>query len=472
MPRTLRLSDGSYMRRLDVQHILQSLHAMQCVQVVGFSNIGKSALLRLLAQPDVWTQELGEAGHEFLAVYVDCNRMLEMSDQGFYELVLRCLQESSPQVAALPELTAAYEMLIAPASEFQVPLGFNRGVTTVLQSIPHRLVLLFDEFDEPFSQIDSRVFLNLRALRDRHSSKLAYVTATCQPLRAPTTRHHSVEFCELFAPNTWYLAPLIRPDVERMVRSYMEVYEAKFTDADVDFIYQWAGGHPAMVNGVCAILETALDEPGRHNMSPTERLDFHHAMARQIRNDEHLHNECSKIWAHCSPEEQNELLAICWAQYHPNRAVVNGLMRKYLVLKVEGHYQMFCRLFYEFVRRKTVQPRSEATRLWVDVDSGEVLVDGKRVDTLTNLEYRLMLLLFYNAEKIVDKYSIVTEVWGDGYLDEVDDARIEKLISRLRQKIEPDPSNPRFLTTIRGRGYRLGLGSDGATAPAAQTAGS
>ena len=38
---------------------------------------------------------------------------------------------------------------------------------------------------------------------------------------------------------------------------------------------------------------------------------------------------------------------------------------------------------------------------------------------------------------------------------EMDDARIEKLISRLRQKIEMDPSNPRYLVTVRGRGYRL-----------------
>lgn len=460
MPRTLRLPDGSYMRRLDVHYILQFLHAVQCVQVVGFSNIGKSSLLRLLSQPDVWTQELGEAGHEFLAVYVDCNRMLEMSDQGFYELVLRCLQESSPQVAALPELTAAYEMLVAPASEFQVPLGFNRGVTAVLQSIPSKLVLLFDEFDEPFSQIDSRVFLNLRALRDRHSSKLAYVTATCQPLRAPSASDHSAEFCELFAPNTWYLAPLTRPDVERMVHSYMDAYEVTFTEGDIDFIYQWAGGHPAMVKGVCAMLDAALDEIGRHTMTPNERLDFYHNMARQIRSDERLHQECVKIWAHCSPDEQNELLALCWAQYHPNRTVLDGLMRKYLVLKIEGHYQMFCRLLFEFVRRKTLQPPSETARLWVDVDSGEVFVDGKAVETLTNLEYRLMLLLFYNADKIVDKYGIVSEVWGDGFLDEVDDARIEKLVSRLRQKIEPDPGNPRFLTTIRGRGYRLGLGGN------------
>ena len=141
--------------------------------------------------------ELGEAGQEFLAVYVDCNRMLEMSDQGFYELVLRCLQESSPTLANLPELSSAYEMLVAPASEFQVPLGFTRGVTAVLQSTHHKVILLFDEFDEPFAQLDSRVFLNLRALRDRHSTKAGlchrHQPTACRSPGAP----HVAEFCEL-----------------------------------------------------------------------------------------------------------------------------------------------------------------------------------------------------------------------------------------------------------------------------------
>jgi two-component system response regulator RegX3 len=91
----------------------------------------------------------------------------------------------------------------------------------------------------------------------------------------------------------------------------------------------------------------------------------------------------------------------------------------------------------------------------VDLDSGEVWVDGTRVPTLTNLEYRLLLLIYGRLGKICDKYEVVEAVWGEEYLDQVDDARIEKLVSRVRQKIEPDDANPRYLVTVRGRGYKL-----------------
>lgn len=459
MPRTLRLTDGSYMRRPDVQQLVQFLYTMQCVQVVGFSNVGKSSLLRLLAQPDVWTQELGEAGSDFLVVYVDCNRMLGMSDQGFYELVLRCLQESSPALAQLPELAAAYEMLVSPFSEFQVPLGFNRGLTAVLQAVPQRVVFLFDEFDEPFSQIDSRVFLNLRALRDRHATHLAYVTATCRPLTAVSDNRHNSEFCELFAQRIWHLAPLTYADVERMVQRHMTAFEVEFTQPDLDFIYQWSGGQPPMAEGICQILDQALDRADGRSLNLTERREVHQTVARLLPGDEHLKQECAKIWDNCDETEQTELVALCRLPHQPtDTQALSALVRRHLVLRVEERYAIFARLLHEYVRRKTITTPALPTRLWVDVDAGDVLVDGKPVETLTSLEYRLILLLFYNADKIVDRYQIVTEVWGEAYLDEVEDARIEKLISRVRQKIEPDPANPRFLTTVRSRGYRLILG--------------
>lgn len=459
MPRTLRLPGGSYMRRFDVQNITHYLYAMQSVEVVGFSNIGKSALLRLLAQQDVWIQEMGEAGHDFVPVYIDCNRMADVSAQGFYELVLRCLRESSLEFAALSELTAAYDMLIAPTSELQNALSFNGGMSAVLESTHRKLVLLFDEFDEPFAHMDSRVFLNLRAKKDRYSNQLVYITATVEPLsylRPGEDNCH--EFRELFHHRTWHLAPLTRPDVDRMVRRYRDNYDAPFVPADFDFIYQWAGGHPCLVDGVCRALEAVLEDEnsGREYLDPNERGQLHRDVARQFRTNDNLMYECSKIWDTRSDAEKAALLALVSAQSEAAPFIVDDLLRKHILFKSEGKLRLFCRLMTEYVRRQAVQEeRPDSAAIWVDVESGEVVVAGEPVETLTNLEYKLMLLLFQNAGKIINKYDIVTQVWGENYIDEVDDARIEKLVSRLRQKVEPDTTTPRFLTTVRGRGYRL-----------------
>jgi hypothetical protein len=263
------------------------------------------------------------------------------------------------------------------------------------------------------------------------------------------------EFAEIFSHRSWYLAPLTRSDTELQVQRYMTAYEAAFTSADIDFIYQWSGGHPRMAEGVCRVLQAALEAAEPMPLDPMERWQFHRKLAAGLLDDVYLARECSKIWCELTPAEQAELMALTLADHTPDHAAVDELLRRHILRRVEGRPQLFCRLLAEFVQRQAAPVAPESTSLWVDTASGQVLVNGAPVETLTALEYRLIQLLFQNHDKIVDKYQIVTHVWGDSYIDEVDDARIEKLISRLRQKIEPDPSSPNFLTTIRGRGYRL-----------------
>src|SRR3970282_499248 len=117
--------------------------------------------------------------------------------------------------------------------------------------------------------------------------------------------------------------------------------------------------------------------------------------------------------------------------------------------------QLFSELFAGFVRRQCAAPAQETTGVVVDEDAGEVWVDGIKVTVLTDLEYRLMRLLYQRQDRLTTKDMIVEAVWGGQYFDKVDDARIEKLVSRLRAKVEPDPARPRYLVTQRGRGYKL-----------------
>ncbi|GAG74872.1 unnamed protein product [marine sediment metagenome] len=88
--------------------------------------------------------------------------------------------------------------------------------------------------------------------------------------------------------------------------------------------------------------------------------------------------------------------------------------------------------------------------LTVDVTERKVMVKGKRIK-LTPREFRLFAFLVENASRILSHKQLLEKVWGWEYTDDVDYVRI--YISHLRQKIEPDPTNPRYIMTEPGVGY-------------------
>lgn len=452
MTTTLRLSDGSYMRQTDIEPIIRFLNSSRCVEVTGFSNVGKSSLMRLLAQSDVWLHQLGEEGGTFLPVYIDCNRMLDMTEQGFYELVLRCLRESSPVLAENQELQSAYEALVAPANVFQVPLSFSNGLTAVLQESQYKLILLFDEFDEPFQRIDTRVFLNLRAKKDRYGSRLVFVTATVRPLAALRPGDHSSEFGELFSHQPWHLAPLPRHDVDRYMRSFPAPDGVGLSTEDVDFVYHWTGGHPGYLAGVGQILGHATAAKDRRGEDELDRFVFQRGLTEKLRQDATLHIESEKIWESCSSDQQ-ETLRLLFSGMEADSTQLSQLMKHHILVQVKEELRAFSRLFAEYLLAHQTDTGVGAG-IQLDAESGDVSVNGREIE-LTALENKLLKLLFQNCNGIVDKYEIVNSVWGEDRLLDVDDARIEKLVSRVRQKVEPDPASPVFIITVRGRGYRL-----------------
>jgi two-component system KDP operon response regulator KdpE len=91
-------------------------------------------------------------------------------------------------------------------------------------------------------------------------------------------------------------------------------------------------------------------------------------------------------------------------------------------------------------------------RLKIDFGRREVWVDGELVK-LRPTEYRLLYHLVQNAGWILTHDQILTKVWGYEYRDEPHYVRL--YINYLRKKIEEDPSNPVYILTERGVGYRF-----------------
>jgi len=91
-------------------------------------------------------------------------------------------------------------------------------------------------------------------------------------------------------------------------------------------------------------------------------------------------------------------------------------------------------------------------RLKLDFDRREIWVDGQLVK-LRPTEFRLLYHLVQNAGWVVPHEQLLAKVWGYEYRDETHYLRL--YINYLRQKLEDDPSNPKYIITERGVGYRF-----------------
>ena len=440
------MSDNLFLRPSDLQRLHDAIWEGACCSIVGLSNIGKSMLLRTAAE---------ESSARALNVYVDCNLMPALTDQSFYEVTLRAALDAVKRLGkkAPLEVVSRLEELcrqVVDAARPIVPaLSFNDGISLLCEQIDRRVALLFDEFDDPFGALDGRVFLNLRALHDKFES-LVFVTATGAPLAERRRDVEASEFAELFAGHQLVLSMLDEVMARRAVMAWTKEEEMQLSPEEVDFIVQQAGGHPGLLRNATRQIQRFL--AGVPSGSRAQAL----TLARdKLESDAVIRNECVKLWSYLSPHEQEGLLNLLGEQAElPQTLALDDLIAKGVLLSGQPP-RVFGELFaaYIYRQRRTRQPARAG--VWVDVDAGEAWVDGEHVPSLTDLEYRLLLLLYGRLGKICDKYQIVEAVWGQDYIDEVDDARVEKLISRLRSKVEHDPANPRYLITVRGRGYKL-----------------
>ena len=91
-------------------------------------------------------------------------------------------------------------------------------------------------------------------------------------------------------------------------------------------------------------------------------------------------------------------------------------------------------------------------RLKIDFDKREVWLEGKIVK-LRPTEYKLLFHLVQNAGWVLSHDQLLTNVWGYEYRDEPHYVRL--YINYLRQKLEKDAANPKYILTERGVGYRF-----------------
>lgn len=119
-----------------------------------------------------------------------------------------------------------------------------------------------------------------------------------------------------------------------------------------------------------------------------------------------------------------------------------------LTARIKAHIRRYERLKGHMAASEVIQHKG----LEINTASHKTFVNGKDIQ-LTTREYELLVFLASNPNIVFSKERIFDTLWGNEYCG--DTATVAVHIQKIRKKIEKDPTNPEYIETIWGSGYRF-----------------
>lgn len=145
-------------------------------------------------------------------------------------------------------------------------------------------------------------------------------------------------------------------------------------------------------------------------------------------------------------EDENRLLGLGLGA---DDYITKPFLPRELTLRLRA---VLSRAYFPVILRRTKKPIFRLGETEIDLNSGTVITKNDRL-TLTAKEFALLEKLYENRGNIVTGDGLCRAAWGDDLYGYENTLMVH--IRRLRAKIEPEPSAPRYLLTVRGLGYKL-----------------
>lgn len=127
------------------------------------------------------------------------------------------------------------------------------------------------------------------------------------------------------------------------------------------------------------------------------------------------------------------------------------------VIKPFRNRELISRINRVICRYESLEQNSNIIKyknITIDVNNAQVFKNGEEI-IFTNLEFRILLMLFSNQNRLITREQILDKIW-DIAGNFVNDNTLTVYIKRIRAKLGDDKSNPEIIKTIRGIGYKVG----------------
>jgi hypothetical protein len=303
-----RLHPIDYRKEL-ITTFFERVRAAESCVIVGAASMGKTHLQDFMTHSSVIGHYLESESAIILFPRVDCNRLAERSEWGFYELMLTALVESSidhPKASeTYKELNELRQVVIVKRDPLLGLRELELAVRLVIKNLGFKVCFLLDEFDDIYRNLPAQTLAHLRGLRDANKSRLCYtlfLRNTPEYVRNPADCE---SFYELFSHFVFGLQPYVSRDAEEMLKLLEERRTATIHPKIKATLLDWCGRHPGLI---LATFRLAVDHPEWFQ----EGIGINPLLEETI-----VKEECQKLLNSISKEEQEGFAQFLNAQNIP-----------------------------------------------------------------------------------------------------------------------------------------------------------
>lgn len=422
--------------------------------VVGPAGAGKSNLLGFLChRPDALAAHLPPQVGPVNPLLIDLNS-LPVADQGMlYRLVLRSFYEARTRFdSPLPEaIDRFYQQNRAERDPF-LPFSDLRELLLLAQSQRRRIILVLDHFDNFGRAVPPALFDTLRGLRDSFKDTLFFLVGLRQPVVELPNPAALGELRRLLDHHTLWLGAMTQTDAHALIAQETASASTPPTEADLVHLLALTGGYPALLKATCQWwLAAGPPHPPPDAWQPA------------LLATPGMQTRLAELWQGLSEAERLALIELAQGglvapQHRPalDQLAARGLCAGENLASAQIHWRIQSSLLAAFVAQLDGPGHGS---IWLDEASSELYQGQTPLTDLSPLARSLLRFLVSQPRRRHPKTELIINAWPDDLRrDGVSDDSLYQVVVELRKKIEPDPGQPRYLLTWRGRpegGYQF-----------------
>ncbi len=436
---------GPDFRQAEIRVIADWINRWESGSVIAVPGMGRGSFLDYLANhPTAVANHIRPDHDEIIFISLDVNQLPDLQLATFYRILLRAIFEKLEQFDQ--SLRETVTELYRKCEASQDPFLSQSALRELLQRVKLRqvrLIFVVNRFDEFCQAATNEMLATMLDLRDSFRNSLLYIVGISRELHYVTTLDKKHPLYQLIDTHHCYLGPLTEVDSRSMIENRLNQAPPHLRQAAAPPLMALAGGISALNRVCCQLLEQDPDLLTAPDL--LTRLLEHDAVQFRV----------NRIWNALTSVEQYALIARHDEPLatHLSSAQVETLRRLGIWLRDDLNGQLL-RAFAD------KQARATTGKLWRNPETDQIMRGQQPLTNLTAQEDAFLRYLLENPQKRCSYTEIVLAVWDNdgGGREGVTDQAVQQVASRLRRKIETDPSRPRYLINYRGNpegGYQL-----------------